>query len=101
MPRFKRNEDLLRGTEYFESKFMNIDELPPTIPWNGSKEPHIEDIDIWEILGEQSGPSGIFAPWLPYIDKFLVIKQGKILDFTDEARAERLCKENGIHYPQG
>ena len=79
-------------------------ETPPYIPWDRSRELQPEDIDLWEVITETSGPNGIYAAWLPYEEFYMIVVSGKI-DSTyygvnsDEYAAKR-CEELGIPYPK-
>jgi hypothetical protein len=107
MPIFKSTKDILQGgEEVFNSHdfYNNSLQLPPNPEWDYSKKLQVEDIDIWEVLSEQSGPTGVYASWCPYAEFYMIVNQGKI-DSTyygegsDEQAAQRLDQLN-IIYPK-
>ena len=107
MPRFKTTENILKNTQelydpnWFDKPFL---ELPPSIPWDDKRQLQVEDVDIWEVVSEMSGPSGIYASWLPYAEFYIIVKNGKI-DSTyygqgSDKYAAKRCKELNISYPE-
>jgi len=60
--------------EVFEENWMNYDTIqtPPHPNWDYSRELHIEDVDIWEVVFEQGGGVGIYASWCPYAEFYLI-----------------------------
>ena len=106
MPRFKTTEMILKGIEeYFDENWMDSPfiQLPNNQSWDYSRELQIEDIDIWEVISESSGLTGLYAAWLPYAEFYMIIKNRQV-DSTyygigsDEYAAKR-CDEIGILYP--
>ena len=107
MPRFKTTEMIIKGTEeYFDENWMDSPflQLPDSDAWDYSRELNIEDIDLWEVISEASGPTGLYAAWLPYAEFYMIINRRQI-DSTyygkgaDEPASKR-CDELGIHYPK-
>lgn len=107
MPRFKTTDMILKGIdEYFDENWMDTPflQLPDHDSWDYSRELQIEDIDLWEIITEKSGMTGIYAAWLPYAE-FYMITVNRQIDSTyygvgsDEYAAKR-CDELGITYPK-
>ena len=79
MPFFKSTKDILKSPwedELFNPNWMDSDKLvlPPSKEWDYSRELSIEDVDIWEVISEMSGPSGIYASWLPYAEFYIIVK---------------------------
>lgn len=68
----KPDEDEVHNDNWFDTPFL---QLPPSVPWDYKKEMKIEDVDIWEVLVEESGGLGIYASWNPYAE-FYLIKTG-------------------------
>jgi hypothetical protein len=107
MPRFKTTENILIDKrELFDNTSLDSHklELPPYTEWDNSRELQIEDIDVWEVLSEISGPSGVYASWLPYAEFYMIVHNDKI-DSTyygqgsDKYAAQR-CEELKIPYPK-
>lgn len=46
--------------------------LPPSPKWDYSRELQIEDVDIWEVLFEQGGGTGVYAAWCPYAEFYML-----------------------------
>jgi hypothetical protein len=79
MPRWKTTEQILnlsKDGEFFDENWMNHDSiyqyLPPNPQWNENRPIKFEDVDIWEVLFESGGFSGIYAAWCPYAHYFIV-----------------------------
>ena len=75
MPFFKTTHNIIVDSgEYFESKWMDSDklQLPPKQDWDYSRELHIEEVDLWEVIYENSGAFGLYAAWLPYAEFYLM-----------------------------
>jgi hypothetical protein len=83
MPFFKTTKNILKVVnedELFNPNWMDSDKLilPPGGPndkknqWDYKRELKIDDIDIWEVLNEQSGGIGLYAAWKPYAEFYLI-----------------------------
>lgn len=107
MPRFKSTQNILLNNEevydanWFDKTFL---ELPPNPRWDNKRELQIEDIDIWEVISEMSGPTGIYAAWMPYAEFYMIVKNGKI-DSTyygegSDKYAAKRAEELNILYPR-
>jgi hypothetical protein len=109
MPQFKSTynilikpwEDELYNSNAFDKPFL---ELPPNPKWDKKRKMEIEDVDIWEVLYQQGGGTGVYAAWCPYAEFYMVTTKGKI-DSTyygegsDKYAAKRLDELN-IPYPK-
>ena len=105
--RFKSTQNIFKDFgEVFEQSWMDSNKvgMPPKTEWDYSRQLQIEDVDIWEVLAEQSGPTGIYAAWCPYAEFYMVVTKGQI-DSTyfgegsDKYAAKRLDELN-IIYPK-
>jgi hypothetical protein len=109
MPQFKSTynilvkpwEDELYNSNTFDKPFL---ELPPNPKWDEKRKIEIEDVDIWEVLYQQGGGTGIYASWCPYAEFYMIVSQGKIDstycgDGSDKYAAKR-AKELNIPYPK-
>lgn len=77
MPFFKSTYNILTKCdedEVFESKWETSNEisLPPRKKWDYQREMQIEDVDIWEVICEESGGIGLYAAWHPYAEFYLI-----------------------------
>lgn len=107
MPRFKTTQNILVDNKelynenWFDTPFLN---LPPNPRWDNKRELQVEDIDIWEVISEMSGPTGIYASWMPYAEFYMIVNKGKI-DSTyygegSDKHAAKRADELNIVYPQ-
>ena len=65
----KSDEDELQSLENLNLTRVFI---PPTTEWDYSREMTIEDVDIWEILTEQSGALGVYAAHKPLAEFYMI-----------------------------
>lgn len=77
MPFFKSTYNILKKPdedEVFDPNWMDSDTLvlPPKREWDYSRELHVEDVDVWEVLTETSGGFGVYVSWDPYAEFYLV-----------------------------
>lgn len=65
----KQDED-----EVFDPAMFSSDKpiYPPKRDWDYSRELTVEDIDIWEVIREETGGKGVYASWSPYAEFYLV-----------------------------
>ena len=107
MPRFKSTQNIFKDNrEEFDPNWSDKPflQLPPSIPWDNSRKLEIEDIDLWEVVTEMSGPTGIYASWLPYAEFYMIVNSGNI-DSTyygegSDKHAAKRCEELKIPYPK-
>jgi hypothetical protein len=77
MPIFKSTYNIFKRPdqdEVFDPNWMDSNKLilPPSTPWDYSREMKIEDVDIWEVLYEASMGIGIYVSWQPYAEFYLI-----------------------------
>lgn len=75
MPRFKSTHNIFKDfSEVYDPNWMDSNEiiLPPKRDWDYGREMKIEDVDIWEVLTEESGCRGVYAAWSPYAEFYMV-----------------------------
>ena len=80
--RFKTTNNIFNDYhEYFDINWMDSDKiiLPPKTEWNYQRPMKIEDVDLWEIITESGGGSGVYAAYDPYAE-FYMIKPGWFLE---------------------
>ena len=95
MPIFKSTYNIIKKPdedEVFESSWMATGQicLPPKVEWDYKRELLVEDVDIWEVIYEESGARGVYAAWCPYAE-FYMITNG-----VDEKNDPRII--NGLAY---
>lgn len=74
MPFYKTTENIFKNSqEFFDPNWMDSDKViyPETNEWDYSRELSIEDVDIWEVLGETS--HGVYAAYLPFAEFYLIV----------------------------
>lgn len=109
MPQWKTTENILHPSkdgEYFNENWMNYDRIwqyaPKEIPWDGDRPIRFEDVDLWEVITEMSGPIGVYAAYMPYAEYYVVTANWKIVaEFEGPQANERLeefLKANNIPY---
>ena len=76
MPEFKTTKNIFIPweDELFSENWMDRDTLylPPRTMWDYSRELQIEDINIWEVIGDYGGGGGVYAAWDPYAEFYLL-----------------------------
>ena len=101
MPRFKTTNNIFKDRQEF---MHSIEEVPPLLYWDSSRDLQIEDVDIWEVITEMSGLKGLYASWLPYAEFYMIVNGGNI-DSTyygegSDKHAAKRCEELKIPYPK-
>ena len=111
MPRWKITEQILnplKEGEYFDENWMNYDYIfqyaPEPIPWNENRQMKSEDVDIWEIITEMSGPIGVYAAWCPYDELYIVTNKRSVEQefsgWNANKRLEDYLIQQRIPYPK-
>jgi hypothetical protein len=76
--------------------------LPPNPPWNERRPIKFEDIDLWEVITEMSGPIGVYAAWCPYSHYFIVTDHWTIVKefwgIQGEKDLQKYLTEAGIPF---
>ena len=73
--RFKSTQNIFKDFgEVFDPNWMDSDKViyPPKYDWDYQRELQIEDVDIWEVIYEQSGGVGVYVAWCPYAEFYLI-----------------------------
>jgi hypothetical protein len=110
MFRWKTTENILhlsKDGEYFDENWMNYDRIwqyaPKEIPWDGDRPIRFEDVDLWEVITEVSGPVGVYAAYMPYAEYYVVTSGWKVVAEFDgpdaNKRLEFFLNKNNIPYP--
>lgn len=111
MPRWKATEQILHADkdgEYFDDNWMNFDRIsqyaPPIIEWDGDRPMRVEDVDLWEVITEMSGPVGVYGAYMPFGELYVVTSGWRIVaefsGWNANARLEAFLIENSIPYPK-
>lgn len=111
MPRWKSTPQILalkNDGEHFDENWMNFDRIsqyaPPIIEWNADRPMRVEDVDLWEVITEMSGPIGVYAAYMPYGELYIVTKNWSIAaEFSGWRANERLEQyliAHNIPYPK-
>jgi hypothetical protein len=112
MPRWKTTEQIInlsKDGEVFDENWMNYDKvfqyMPKPTLWTENRVPRFEEIDIWEVISETSGPVGVYAAWQPYAEVYVVTKGWRIVEefsgWNANDRLEKYLVLNNIPYPKG
>lgn len=110
MPRWKETKQLLaleHDGEVFDEDWMNYNSIsqyaPPSPSWDGARPMRVDDVDIWEVITEMSGPIGVYAAWCPYDELYIVTNGWRIVaEFSGwraNERLEQYLKQHSIPYP--
>lgn len=110
MPIWKTTENLLsvnKQGEYFDENWMNYNSIysyaPKLVPWKENRPIRFEDVDIWEVICEASGPVGVYAAWQPFAEYYVVMKHWSIWaefeGWEANKRLEQFLIDNNIEYP--
>lgn len=110
MPRWKVTEQILnlsKDGEFFDENWMNYDKIwqyaPKPIPWKESRNIKFEDVDLWEVITEISGPIGVYAAYQPYAEYYVVTKNWKVIaefkGILANIELEKYLISNKIPYP--
>jgi len=86
MTRWKTTENILslkKDGEIFDPNWMDCNSIsqyaPPAPKWAENRRIKFEDVDVWEVIYEQTGPIGIYAAWCPYSHYFVVMDNWSIV----------------------
>jgi hypothetical protein len=75
MPRFKSNANLFKYLdEEWDHNWLDKPSIfvPATKKWTYDREMTIDDVDIWEIIYEESGGKGVYASHIPLAEFYLI-----------------------------
>ena len=110
MPRWKTTQNILvDNSEYFDESWMNYDKIsqyaPPIIPWSKKRKIKFEEVELWEVITEMTGPVGVYAAYMPYAEYYIVTNRGTIVSefsgWNANKRLEDFLIQNNIPYPKG
>ena len=109
MPRWKNTEQLIKLSndgEIFDENWMNYNSIYQYMPkqekWKENRRIKFEDVYIWEVIAEVSGPVGVYAAWQPYAPYFIVMKQWSIdqefWGIEGEKKLQQYMIDNNINF---
>ena len=112
MSRWKTTEQIInlhKDGEVFDENWMNYDSIfqymPEPTPWVEARPPRVDEVDIWEVITEMSGPVGVYAAWQPHAELYIVTRQWRIVQefsgWEANRRLEKYLQESNIPYPKG
>lgn len=109
MPRWKSTQHLLgvaHDGEVFNENWMDRDtlQMPPHPAWTATRSIRFEDVEIWEVISEWTGLSGVYAAWCPYAEYYIVLDKWRVVAEFDGPQAnadlERYLIAHKIPYPR-
>lgn len=111
MRAWKTTEEIFKfkfGNNVFENNWFNeknpLQSCPPFIEWTNERPIRFEDVDLWEIITEINGITGVYASYMPYAEYYIVTHSGQIVaefeGYMANERAEKFLIENNIQYPK-
>ena len=112
MPRWKATEQIInlhKDGEVFDENWMNYDSIfqymPEPTEWTEQRPPRVDEVDIWEVITEMSGPVGVYAAWQPHAELYVVTHRWNIVEefsgWNANKRLENYLIQNNIPYPRG
>ena len=112
MPRWKVTEQLLnlsKDGEVFDENWMNYNSIfqymPTPVPWSETRPPRVDEINIWEVIVEMTGPLGVYAAWQPHAELYVVTHRWRIVQefsgWNANKRLEEFLIAHNIPYPKG
>jgi hypothetical protein len=75
MPLYKTNKDIFKdfGEEVFDYRFNKETRyILKTKDWDYKRELKVEDVEIWEVLFEDSWGLGVYAAYEPYAEFYMI-----------------------------
>lgn len=77
MPQFKSTYNIMKKPwedEVYDPNWMDSDTLvlPKRTKWDYKREMQVEDVQIWEVLYEGGGATGVYASWEPYAEFYMI-----------------------------
>lgn len=99
-----------RDGEYFDENWMNYNKIsqyaPPIIPWDAPRPIKFEDVDLWEVVTEESngnGLIGVYAAYMPWAEYYIVTHRWTVVaefeGWKANKRLEEFLIKHNIPYP--
>jgi len=101
--------NLSKDGEVFDENWANYDRIfqymPEATPWTANRPPRVDEVDIWEVITEMSGPVGVYAAWQPHAELYVVTSGWKIVaefsGWNANNRLEQFLLQHNIPFPRG
>jgi hypothetical protein len=90
--------------EIFDNNWSNYNfiKTPPKKNWDYARQLQIEDVNVWEVIYEESGRLEVYASWDPYAEFYMVVHKKSVVDTYYGAGSQDIIKkildENGGTY---
>lgn len=79
-----------------KNKYLTKDMfIPKKYYWDHSREPNIEDIDLWEVIYERGGGVGVYGAFIPYCEYYMICLGWNIKDSA--YKVETFYGENAMN----
>lgn len=72
---FRTNNDIFKyATETWDENWLDKETInyPPIIHWDYSRDLKVEDVELWEVIYEESGARGVYASYMPYAEFYMI-----------------------------
>jgi hypothetical protein len=83
--RLRSTKDIFK--DHTEISTINFDEslseldLPLRKQWSYERNMQLEDVDVWEVIYEEAGGTGVYAAWEPYAEFYMLRLKDYTLEF--------------------
>ena len=80
MPQFRETSAIFtdQKTNIFDKDWDIVNKpafFPPNSDWDYQRDMMIEDVNIWEVILEQSSGPSLYAAWDPYAEFYMIVDQ--------------------------
>ena len=80
MPQFRETSAIFtdQKTNIFDKDWDIVNKpafFPPNSDWDYQRDMMIEDVNIWEVILEQSNGPSLYAAWDPYAEFYMIVDQ--------------------------
>jgi hypothetical protein len=98
MPIFRSNKDIFMSGEeesFDHSKFDIMNKFVPPLnkEWDYSKELHVENVELWEVIYEEGSQIGVYAAWEPYAEFYMIINKTEIFTYYGKGALKKTVKK--------
>jgi hypothetical protein len=80
MPQFRETSAIFtdQKTNIFDKDWDIVNKpafFPPNSDWDYQRDMMIEDVNIWEVILEQSDGPSLYAAWDPYAEFYMIVDE--------------------------